>query len=91
MYKVVYLDQVEEDLKNLDPSTIKKILTRIETYLARDPKELGMPLKGNFQGYWRYRWGNYRVIYKISEREILILILRIGIDLHNKTKRKIIR
>ena len=78
MYKVVYLDQIEEDLKKLDKSTIKKILTRIETYLAADPKGLGKPLKGQFQGYWRYRWGDYRAIYKISECEILILVLRIG-------------
>ena len=77
-YKVVYLDQVEQDLKKLDKSIIRKILSRIETYLARDPKELGKPLKGEFQGYWRYRWGDYRVIYKISEREVLILILRIS-------------
>ena len=78
VYKVVYLDQVEEDLKKLDKSTTKKILTRIETYLAREPQRLGKPLKGEFQGHWRYRWGDYRVIYKLAEREILILILRIG-------------
>lgn len=78
MYKVAYLDSVEEDLKKLDKAIVRKILTRIETYLACDPKELGKPLKGEFQGYWRYRWGDYRVIYKISEREILITILRIS-------------
>ena len=78
MYKVVYLDSVEEDLKKLDKAIVRKILTRIETYLACDPKELGKPLKGEFQGYWRYRWGDYRVIYKISEREILITVLRIS-------------
>ncbi|MBU4251593.1 MAG: type II toxin-antitoxin system RelE/ParE family toxin [Candidatus Omnitrophica bacterium] len=78
MYKVAYLDSVEEDLKKLDKSTVRKILSRIETYLACDPKELGKPLKGEFSGYWRYRWGDYRVIYKISEREILILVLRIS-------------
>ena len=77
-YKVVYLDQVEKDLGKLDKSIAKKILTRIETYLALDPKELGKPLKGEFLGYWRYRWGDYRIIYKISEREILILVLRIS-------------
>ncbi len=77
-YKVVYLDQVEQDLNKLDKSTIKKILTRIETYLAADPKELGKPLKGEYQGYWRYRWGDYRIIYRISEREILIIILHIS-------------
>ena len=78
MYKVAYLDSVEADLKRIDKSTVKKILTRIEIYLAKDPKGLGKPLKGEFQGYWRYRWGDYRVIYKISEREILILVLRIS-------------
>jgi mRNA interferase RelE/StbE len=78
VYKVVYLDSIEEDLKKLDKSTAKKILNRIENYLAQDPKGLGKPLKGDFQGYWRYRWGDYRVIYKISEREILIIVLRIS-------------
>jgi len=78
VYKVVYLDQVEEDLKKLDKTTVKKILARVEAYLAKDPKGLGKPLKGDFQGYWRYRWGDYRVIYKISEHEILIIILRIS-------------
>jgi mRNA interferase RelE/StbE len=78
VYKVAYLDSVEEDLKKLDKSTVKKILNRIETYLVQEPKGLGKPLKGEFQGYWRYRWGDYRVIYKISEQEILIIILRIS-------------
>jgi len=78
VYKVVYLDRVEDDIKKLDKATVKKILARIETYLSADPKGLGKPLKGEFQGYWRYRWGDYRVIYKISEREVLILILRIS-------------
>ncbi len=78
MYKVVYLDAVERDLKSLDRGTVRKLLARIENYLARDPEGLGKPLKGDFQGYWRYRWGDYRVIYKISQKDILILILRIA-------------
>ncbi len=78
MYKVVYLEQVEVDLKKLDKPVIRKILNRVEKYLAQDPKGLGKALKGEFQGYWRYRWGDYRVIYKISEKEILITVLRIA-------------
>jgi len=78
VYKVAYLDSVEEDLKKLDKATVKKILNRIETYLAQDPKELGKPLKGDFEGYWRYRWGDYRAIYRIAEKEILIIVLRIS-------------
>ncbi len=78
VYKFTYLDSVENDLKTFDKSKAKKILKRIETYLVQDPKGLGKELKGEFQGYWRYRWGDYRVIYKIAEREILILIFRIS-------------
>ncbi len=77
-YRVVYLDSVEEDLRKLDKGRVRKILARIENYLAVDPKGLGKPLKGEFQGYWGYRWGDYWVIYKISEHEILIIILRIS-------------
>ncbi len=78
MYKVVYLDSVEEDLRHLDKAIIRKILPRIENYLARDPRHLGKPLSGAFQGYWRYRWGDYQIIYRISNKEILILVLRIA-------------
>ncbi len=78
MYKVVYLDSVEDDLRKIDKAAVRKILTRIEKHLAKDPKGLGKPLKGEFRGYWRYRWGDYRIIYRIAESEILILVLRIG-------------
>lgn len=77
-YKVVYLDQVEKDLKRLDKPIARKIIERVENYLARDPEKLGKALTGDFQGYWRYRWSDYRVIYKISRQEVLIVVLRIA-------------
>ncbi|MBF0253787.1 MAG: type II toxin-antitoxin system RelE/ParE family toxin [Candidatus Omnitrophica bacterium] len=78
MYKVVYASQVEHDLCKLSTSTTRKILDRIEKYLCNDPTVLGKALKGEYQGYWRYRWGNYRVIYKLSQKELLVIILRIA-------------
>lgn len=78
MYKVVYLDSVEKDLKRLDRPTRKRILDKIETYLAKDPKGLGKALTGEFHGLWRYRVGDFRVIYKIAEEEILVIVARVG-------------
>ncbi len=78
MYKVVYLDVVEKDLKRLDKSIRKKIMDKIDKVLAKDPHGLGKPLTGPFKGFWRYRKDDFRVIYKISEKEILILVSRIG-------------
>ncbi len=78
VYKVVYADSVERDLVKLDKPLRKKILIKIERYLARDPQGLGKPLTGVFKGFWRYRFDDYRVIYRIAHQEILITVFRIG-------------
>jgi len=78
MYKVSYLDSVEHDLKRLDKPVVRRILDKIEKVLAKDPQNLGKPLTGIFRGLWRYRVGDYRIIYKIAEKEILIIVARIG-------------
>ena len=78
LYKVIYADGVGDDLLKLDRRLRKKIIDRIETYLARDPQGLGKPLTGIFKGYWRYRFDDHRVIYRIAPHEILLVVLRIG-------------
>ncbi len=78
MYKVFYLDSVQKDLDRLDRPTRLRVLNKIEKHLAKDPKGLGKPLTGQFKGLWRYRIGDFRVIYKVAEEEILIIVARIG-------------
>ena len=43
-------------------------------YKASDIKKL----KGNYLGYWRYRIGNYRVIYLVEEEKKNITIFLIA-------------
>lgn len=78
VYNVVYDEKVYKDLKSLDKSIAKRILNQIETKLAADPVHLGKELTGEFKGYYRFRVGDYRVVYKISQTEVLILVLRIS-------------
>ena len=78
VYKVLYKASVEKDLRKIDKDSQKRIINKIEKELARDPKELGKRLRGQYKGFWSYRIGEYRVVYKISESEILILVLKIG-------------
>jgi mRNA interferase RelE/StbE len=74
-YRAVYKASVEKDLKKIDKTEAKKILTRIEGDLAKDP-DMGIALSGTFQGLYRYRIGDYRVIYTKTVEGILVL--RIG-------------
>ena len=78
MYKVVYLEGVEKDLRALDKPVRLRLMDKIEEDLASDPREKGKSLAGNFSGLWSYRSGDYRVIYKIADKEILIIVARIG-------------
>ncbi len=78
VYSVLYADGVERELARLEKPLRKKVLDKIEGYLARDPQGLGKPLTGVFKGFWRYRFDDYRVIYRISHKEILITVFRIG-------------
>ncbi len=78
VYRVEYAESVEKDLAKLDKPLRAKVVHKIENYLARDPEGLGKPLAGVFKGFWRYRFDDYRIIYRIKYREILISVFRIG-------------
>ena len=43
-----------------------------------DPKVRGKPLTGNWAGHWRYRLGDYRVIARIEERRVVIVVVAVG-------------
>lgn len=75
MYKLFYKNSVAKDLKRFSKDEIKRILNGIEDKIKANPF-LGKSLKGDFRGCYRYRFGDYRVIYSVVNQEILIL--RIG-------------
>ena len=77
-YNLKWHEKAIDDLRDLDRKTQKKIIARIKEYLPKDPVGLGKPLKGMFKGLFRYRYGSYRIIYAIDQREEAIMILRIG-------------
>jgi mRNA interferase RelE/StbE len=43
-----------------------------------DPRVQGKALDGALRGLWRYRVGDYRLLAKIQDKELLILIVNIG-------------
>ncbi len=75
MYRIFYKSSVSKDLKRLDKNEVRRILNGIEDKVVSNPNP-GKSLKGDFRGCYRYRFGDYRVIYTISNDAILIL--RIG-------------
>ena len=67
-------------LSKLDKYTTKMILNWIEDRLenCENPRIYGKALSSNLAGLWRYRVGDYRIIAKIIDEKIIVLIIAIG-------------
>jgi mRNA interferase RelE/StbE len=73
--------QVDRDLGKLDPQQSKRILKFLRGRVARldNPRSIGQALQGSKLGeFWKYRVGDYRLICKIEDNRLLILVLRLG-------------
>ena len=70
----------EKQLRKLDRQTQKRILDYLDERIegCKNPRHFGESLKANLSGFWRYRVGDYRVICKILDQEIIVLVLEIG-------------
>ena len=74
-YKISYKSSVHRDLKRLGKTEARRILDQPEHELSRNPDKYPI-LKGEFAGLRKYRVGDYRVIFAILSRDVLVL--RIG-------------
>jgi mRNA interferase RelE/StbE len=80
-WKIEVDPAAERELDRLDPQSARSILKYLHERVAplEDPRSIGKPLKGpQFGEFWRYRVGDYRVIVRIEDYVLLILVLRIG-------------
>ena len=74
-YNITYKSSVKRDLKKLSKAEARRILDQLEEDLSRKPDKYPT-LKGEFAGLRKYRIGNYRVIFAVLDRDVLVL--RIG-------------
>ena len=74
-YNVTYKSSVKRDLKKISKAEARRILNQLEADLSKKPWKYPA-LKGPFSGLRKYRVGNYRVIFAIVDKDVLVL--RIG-------------
>ena len=80
-WKIEIVPSAIKELDKLDQQVAKRILRFLHKRVAslKDPRSIGNALKGSrFGEYWRYRVGDYRIITKIEDNIMLILVLRVG-------------
>ena len=77
-YRIEYLTSVvTDDIPALPKPAKRQIRRAIEQKLTTHPFELGKPLRYSLRGARRLRVGDYRVIYRIEQPDV-VLIVKIG-------------
>jgi len=75
-YSLVYLPGAVRDLRKLPEDVVERARRGLER-LAENP-ELGNRLAAPLADLWSYRVGDYRIVYQLRRRELLVLIVMIG-------------
>ena len=69
------------DLRKLDRQTARRILAFLHGRVGvlDDPRSNGQALRGSRLGeFWKYRVGDHRVIARIEDSAVRVLVVRIG-------------
>lgn len=77
---IEFVPAAAKELKKLGKSEAARIIATLETRIAvlDDPRTLGSALTGELGGLWRWRVGDYRVVARIEEERITILVVRVA-------------
>ncbi len=63
----------------LDRQVANRIIAMLEDIsVLENPRDRGHALTGKFLGLWRYRVGDWRVIVKIEDGRLVIVVVAVG-------------
>ena len=75
-YRILFTREAKKNIDKLDPS-IKKIVRKAIESLAANPAK-GKSLAYELAGLRSLRTSDYRIIYRLREKELLIIVIAVG-------------
>jgi len=78
VYKVIWKNTALKQLAKIDKKIADKLTNKVENYLVKDPINRGERLLYDYKGFYRYRFGDYRVIYEIKAQELIISVVKVA-------------
>jgi mRNA interferase RelE/StbE len=79
-WTVEWDDRARKELRKLDKQRQKDILKYLRDRIAvnADPRRFGKPLSYDKHGLWRYRVQDARIVCRIEDEELIVLVIKVG-------------
>ncbi|MBN1967170.1 MAG: type II toxin-antitoxin system RelE/ParE family toxin [Anaerolineae bacterium] len=77
-YKLTLTDAAIADLSDLERPIAARIVARLKWLTANAIVYPHTALKGQWQGYYRFRAGNYRAIYDLDHETRALTVIVVG-------------
>ena len=79
-WRIELTPEAARDLSRLGKPEAKRVrdFLRDRLALSDDPRPLGKKLKGRLREFWRFRVGDYRILARLENDRLLILVVRVG-------------
>jgi mRNA interferase RelE/StbE len=76
-YSILLAPPAERQLTSLTDSVQKRIVKRLKS-LRENPRPQGVKKLAGEEDLYRIREGTYRIIYTIQDKELIVLVVKIG-------------
>ena len=80
IWRVEFDERARRELRKLDPASQRALLRYLRERIAggEDPRRFGKALSCELSGLWRYRVGDYRMVCRIEDELLIVLVLRVA-------------
>jgi mRNA interferase RelE/StbE len=77
-YQLEIRSSVEKTLRKIRDARLQQRLDDAFAKLSENPRRMGAEKMSGFDNRYRFRAGDYRIIYEIHDAVLVVLILAIG-------------
>jgi mRNA interferase RelE/StbE len=78
MYSIRFLDGAEKDLESLGHAERRNIVARIDWLAVNAERIKHKALTGELRSLYKFRVGDYRILYEINKVEKQIIVYAVG-------------
>jgi mRNA interferase RelE/StbE len=77
-WEIEWDERARKELRLLDAGIQRRILSYLRKRTTENPRNFGKQLSGDKAGLWRYRIEDFRVICRLQDDKLTIVVVAVG-------------